>query len=228
MPRPDRRTACKRFLLREIAGIMRTLLPTASEAVSDWKQVRFFMPFELAIDPSTLIILAVVAFSPVSSTPSPAAALLTIPALLTAGSRRTWRWYQQAELDLRCGDRQLHLLPAQAVPSREVAQRSARHRDRRRHRRLGGSPAARRVAEPDAPGGGIHLRPLHALGGTPKAPLDADAPLGRSASGRRASPWASRRRGPGTGAFWTVSSLLMYPLDLVRASGGAEHEPSAT
>ncbi|KRW59880.1 TSUP family transporter [Pseudomonas sp. TTU2014-080ASC] len=27
--------------------------------------------------------------------------------------------------------------------------------------------------------------------------------------------------GPGTGAFWTVSTLLMYPLDLVRASGVA-------
>ena len=27
--------------------------------------------------------------------------------------------------------------------------------------------------------------------------------------------------GPGTGAFWTVSSLLLYPLDLVRASGVA-------
>lgn len=27
--------------------------------------------------------------------------------------------------------------------------------------------------------------------------------------------------GPGTGAFWTVSSLLLYPLDLLRASGVA-------
>ena len=27
--------------------------------------------------------------------------------------------------------------------------------------------------------------------------------------------------GPGTGAFWTVSTLLMYPLDLLRASGVA-------
>lgn len=27
--------------------------------------------------------------------------------------------------------------------------------------------------------------------------------------------------GPGTGAFWTVSTLLLYPLDLVRASGVA-------
>jgi uncharacterized membrane protein YfcA len=27
--------------------------------------------------------------------------------------------------------------------------------------------------------------------------------------------------GPGTGAFWTVSTLLMYPLDLVKASGVA-------
>ena len=27
--------------------------------------------------------------------------------------------------------------------------------------------------------------------------------------------------GPGTGAFWTVSSLLLYPIDLVKASGVA-------
>jgi uncharacterized membrane protein YfcA len=27
--------------------------------------------------------------------------------------------------------------------------------------------------------------------------------------------------GPGTGAFWTVSTLLMYPIDLVKASGVA-------
>ncbi len=27
--------------------------------------------------------------------------------------------------------------------------------------------------------------------------------------------------GPGTGAFWTVSTLLLYPLDLLRASGVA-------
>ena len=27
--------------------------------------------------------------------------------------------------------------------------------------------------------------------------------------------------GPGTGAFWTVSSMLMYPIDLVKASGVA-------
>lgn len=29
--------------------------------------------------------------------------------------------------------------------------------------------------------------------------------------------------GPGTGAFWTVSSLLLYPLDLLRASGVARN-----
>src|SRR5690606_2890100 len=27
--------------------------------------------------------------------------------------------------------------------------------------------------------------------------------------------------GPGTGAFWTVSTLLLYPLDLLKASGVA-------
>lgn len=40
----------------------------------------------------------------------------------------------------------------------------------------------------------------------------------------RAAPIAKGRQWPqglGTGAFWTVSSLLMYPLDLLRASGVA-------
>src|SRR5690606_15596430 len=27
--------------------------------------------------------------------------------------------------------------------------------------------------------------------------------------------------GPGTGAFWTISSMLLYPLDLLKASGVA-------
>ncbi len=61
------------------------------------------------------------------------------------------------------------------------------------------------------------------FGGTPKAPLDAEAPIKRT--------WQFPQgfglgfydgvAGPGTGAFWTVSTLLLYPIDLVRASGVA-------
>jgi uncharacterized membrane protein YfcA len=61
------------------------------------------------------------------------------------------------------------------------------------------------------------------FGGTPKAPLDSDAPIKKK--------WQLPQglglgfydgvAGPGTGAFWTVSSLLIYPLDLVKASGVA-------
>ncbi len=135
--------------------------------------------------------------------------------------------YQQAELDLRCGDRQLHLLPAQAVPSREVAQRFARHRDRRRHRRLGGSPAARRVAEPDAPGGGIHLRPLHALR------RHAEGAAGRRCAARTQAPVAAgprpgllRRRG-GTGHRSVLDRQLAAHVPAgpgPRQRCGAEHE----
>jgi len=61
------------------------------------------------------------------------------------------------------------------------------------------------------------------FGGTPKAPLDSDAPI------RKTWQWPQGLTlgfydgvaGPGTGAFWTVSTLLLYPLDLVRASGVA-------
>ncbi|MFS2156652.1 TSUP family transporter [Pseudomonas sp. Pseusp122] len=61
------------------------------------------------------------------------------------------------------------------------------------------------------------------FGGTPKAPLDSNAPINKK--------WQLPQglglgfydgvAGPGTGAFWTVSSLLIYPLDLVKASGVA-------
>lgn len=69
------------------------------------------------------------------------------------------------------------------------------------------------------PGDGIHLRPLPYPSAARQAPLDADAPVGRKA------PVAA---GPRLGFYdgvadqaqtWTTSgSLLMYPLDLVRAS----------
>ncbi len=62
------------------------------------------------------------------------------------------------------------------------------------------------------------------FGGTPKAPLDSDAPIKKDmAVAPRLQPGFSCDgvAGPGTGAFWTVSSLLLYPIDLVKASGVA-------
>ncbi len=67
------------------------------------------------------------------------------------------------------------------------------------------------------------------FGGTPKAPLDSDAPIrkkwqfpqGFSLGLGFSLGFYDGVAGPGTGAFWTVSSLLLYPLDLVKASGVA-------
>ena len=61
------------------------------------------------------------------------------------------------------------------------------------------------------------------LSGPPKAVAPSSLPLAR---GRQ---WPQGLglgfydgvAGPGTGAFWTVSTLLLYPLDLLRASGVA-------
>lgn len=51
------------------------------------------MPFELAIDPSTLIILAVVAFlAGFIDAIAGGGGLLTFPRCSPPGSRRTWRW----------------------------------------------------------------------------------------------------------------------------------------
>ncbi len=65
------------------------------------------------------------------------------------------------------------------------------------------------------------------LGKTPAAPLLADAPIakGRQWPQSLSLGFYDGVAGPGTGAFWTVSSLLLYPLDLVRASGGLYQPP---
>ena len=67
--------------------------------------------------------------------------------------------------------------------------------------------------------GGLYLL----FGGTPKTPIDNEAPIKKK--------WQLPQgfslgfydgvAGPGTGAFWTVSSMLLYPIDLVKASGVA-------
>ncbi|UVE19493.1 TSUP family transporter [Pseudomonas sp. LS44] len=58
---------------------------------------------------------------------------------------------------------------------------------------------------------------------TPPAPLTSDAPIARGRQWPQGFGlgFYDGVAGPGTGAFWTVSSLLLYPLDLLRASGVA-------
>ncbi|WXL27588.1 TSUP family transporter [Ectopseudomonas mendocina] len=58
---------------------------------------------------------------------------------------------------------------------------------------------------------------------TPNSTPDANAPIGQKRQWPQSVSlgFYDGVAGPGTGAFWTVSSLLLYPLDLVRASGVA-------
>jgi hypothetical protein len=61
------------------------------------------------------------------------------------------------------------------------------------------------------------------FGGTPKAPLDVDVPIRKKWQAPQGLTlgFYDGVAGPGTGAFWTVSTLLLYPIDLVKASGVA-------
>ena len=61
------------------------------------------------------------------------------------------------------------------------------------------------------------------FGRMPEAPSLAGAPIaqGRQWPQGLGLGFYDGIAGPGTGAFWTVSTLLLYPLDLLRASGVA-------
>ncbi len=181
------------------------------------------MPFELAIDPSTLIILAVVAFlAGFIDAIAGGGGLLTIPALLTAG----------VPPHLALGTNKLSSTFGAATASYTFYRRKLFHPGKWRNALLATAIGAAIGAW------AAHLLPAEWLnrmlpvvvftcglymlfGGTPKAPLDADAPVGRKRQWPQglALGFYDGVAGPGTGAFWTVSSLLMYPLDLVRASG---------
>ncbi|MGI0747946.1 TSUP family transporter [Pseudomonas aeruginosa] len=183
------------------------------------------MPFELAIDPSTLIILAVVAFlAGFIDAIAGGGGLLTIPALLTAG----------VPPHLALGTNKLSSTFGAATASYTFYRRKLFHPGKWRNGLLATAIGAAIGAW------AAHLLPAEWLnrmlpvvvftcglymlfGGTPKAPLDADAPLGRKRQWPQglALGFYDGVAGPGTGAFWIVSSLLMYPLDLVRASGVA-------
>ncbi|KAF1052648.1 MAG: putative membrane transporter protein YfcA [Stenotrophomonas maltophilia] len=183
------------------------------------------MPLELAADPLTLLVLAAVAFlAGFIDAIAGGGGLLTVPALLTAG----------VPPHLALGTNKLSSTFGSATASYTFYKRKLFHPEKWR-------PALLATAIGAALGAwAAHLMTAEWLnrmlpvvvfacgvymlfGGTPKAPLDADAPVKRLRQWPQglALGFYDGVAGPGTGAFWTVTSLLMYPLDLVRASGVA-------
>ncbi len=183
------------------------------------------LPFELAIDPATLAILAAVAFTAgFIDAIAGGGGLLTIPALLTAG----------LSPHLVLGTNKLCATFGSATASLTFYRR--RLFEPRHWRR-----ALAATALGAAAGAGLaHWLPAAwlnqglplvvfacglymLLGKTPPAQVNDAAPIrpGRQWPQGLLLGFYDGVAGPGTGAFWTVSSLLLYPLDLVRASGVA-------
>ena len=183
------------------------------------------MPFELSVDLLTLAILIGVAFlAGFIDAIAGGGGLLTTPALLTAG----------LPPHLVLGTNKLSATFGSAVASLTFYRRKLFHPGQWKlaiFGTLAGALIGATVA---------HYLPAEWLnkmlpvvvfacglyllfGGTPKAPLDSNAPIKKK--------WQLPQglglgfydgvAGPGTGAFWTVSSLLLYPIDLVKASGVA-------
>jgi len=183
------------------------------------------MPFELNVDATTLVVLALVAFvAGFIDAIAGGGGLLTTPALLTAG----------LPPHLVLGTNKLSSTFGSATASFTFYRRKLFH-PRQWTRAVIGTFAGALIGAVVA-----HYLPAELLnqmlpvivfgcglyllfGGTPKAPLDSDAPI--------KTKWQLPQgfglgfydgvAGPGTGAFWTVSTLLMYPVDLVKASGVA-------
>jgi uncharacterized membrane protein YfcA len=182
-------------------------------------------PFELAVDPSTLLILALVAFAAgFIDAIAGGGGLLTIPALLTAG----------LPPHLVLGTNKLSSTFGAAAASYTFYRRKLFHPKQWLNALLGTAIGAfiGAIAAHWMPAEWLNLLlpvavfgcALYLLfGRTPAAPPLTDAPIAR----RRQWPqglglgFYDGVAGPGTGAFWTVSTLLLYPLDLVRASGVA-------
>ncbi len=183
------------------------------------------IPFELAVDPATLAILAAVAFlAGFIDAIAGGGGLLTIPALLTAG----------LPPHLVLGTNKLCATFGSATASYTFYRRKlfdpSKWRDALIATAIGAALGAviahwlpaewlNQMLPVVVFGCGLYLL----FGKTPDVEHSQDAPISR---GRQ---WPQGLglgfydgvAGPGTGAFWTVSSLLLYPLDLVRASGVA-------
>ncbi|MCY1294259.1 putative membrane transporter protein YfcA [compost metagenome] len=182
-------------------------------------------PFELAVDPATLAILAAVAFlAGFIDAIAGGGGLLTIPALLTAG----------LPPHLVLGTNKLCATFGSATASYTFYRRKlfdpSKWRNALVATAIGAAlgaviahwlPAAwlNQMLPVVVFGCGLYLL----FGKTPDVAHSQDATIPR----RRQWPqglglgFYDGVAGPGTGAFWTVSSLLLYPLDLVRASGVA-------
>ncbi|MCD5976668.1 TSUP family transporter [Pseudomonas quasicaspiana] len=183
------------------------------------------MPFELSVEPGTLAVLVVVAFvAGFIDAIAGGGGLLTPPALMTAG----------LPPHLVLGTNKLSSTFGSATASFTFYRRKLFH-PRQWTRALIGTAVGALIGAALAqylPGEWINqMLPVIVFGcglyllfgGTPKAPLNSDAPIKKK--------WQLPQglglgfydgvAGPGTGAFWTVSSLLIYPLDLVKASGVA-------
>lgn len=183
------------------------------------------MPFDLSVAPLTLAILAGVAFlAGFIDAIAGGGGLLTTPALLTAG----------LPPHLVLGTNKLSSSFGSAVASYTYYRRKLFHPRQWRHGlactaigALLGAVVAHylpaqwlnRMLPVIVFGCGLYLL----FGGTPKAPLDSNAPIRKTwqAPQGLALGFYDGVAGPGAGAFWTVSSLLLYPIDLVKASGVA-------
>ncbi|MFL9813048.1 TSUP family transporter [Stutzerimonas sp. VN223-3] len=184
------------------------------------------MPFfELAIDPPVLAVLMVVAFlAGFIDAIAGGGGLLTLPALLTAG----------LPPHLVLGTNKLCATFGSATASFTFYRRKLFDPRQWRFALLATAIGA-------ALGAGLaHLIPARWLnlmlplvvficglyllfGRVPTTPLESAAPIakGRQWPQGLGLGFYDGVAGPGTGAFWTVSSMLLYPLDLLRASGVA-------
>lgn len=186
-----------------------------------------YMPFalELAIDPSTLALLALVAFiAGFIDAIAGGGGLLTLPALMTAG----------LPPHLALGTSKLCATFGSATAALTFYRRklfSPRHWRRGLLATAVGALAGALMAHWMPPAWLNQLLPvvvfacaLYLLfGRTPETPPDQDAPIARGRQWPQGFGlgFYDGVAGPGTGAFWTVSTLLLYPLDLIRASGVA-------
>lgn len=182
-------------------------------------------PFELAVDPATLATLALVAFvAGFIDAIAGGGGLLTIPALLTAG----------LPPHLVLGTNKLCATFGSATASYTFYRRKLFNPKQWRNALLATAigallgaalaqwlPAAwlNQLLPAVVFACGLYLL----FGRPPAAPVNGDAPVARGRQWPQGVGlgFYDGVAGPGTGAFWTVSSLLLYPLDLVRASGVA-------
>jgi uncharacterized membrane protein YfcA len=183
------------------------------------------MPFDLSVAPFTLAVLAGVAFlAGFVDAIAGGGGLLTTPALLTAGlpphlvlgtnklsatfgsATASFTYYRRKLFDPRQWGHALICTAAGSLIGAAVAQYL---------------PAEwlNKMLPVIVFACGLYLL----FGSTPKAPLDSNVPIDKKwqAPQGLSLGFYDGVAGPGTGAFWTVSSLLLYPIDLVKASGVA-------